>query len=210
MVSLASARPAFESETADVEPASPALPKKGTIRREVYDLVAAAGFRGVTDLELTELTKRRSADVQKARMDLLDAGAICDSGQRRAAAPGGEPHSAWMVPHDVDDGATSAPAEANLQRNLLDLVADLPSVHAENGAWIVTCTDGVSMKVPTEASESCVLSAPQGTVIFGALDHDLLVREIDGPFAEAEDIAAAVRKAVSDVHQLLGEVLGLL
>lgn len=69
----------------DTEGAPFVPPREGTAKRDVFDLVADAGSRGMTDGELAAAAdKRKPATLTKARAALVAEGAIRDSGMRRA------------------------------------------------------------------------------------------------------------------------------
>jgi hypothetical protein len=64
------------------------LPKSGSFRREVYDLLSRSG--GMTDDELEVVTGRSHQSVSGARATLKKDGWVADSGKRRPNRYGNE------------------------------------------------------------------------------------------------------------------------
>lgn len=96
------ARPS-PTDGAEEEPARPEPPREGTAKRDVYDLVLAAGSRGLTDDEIVQQGTRTRAVVTRSRQALFSDGLLRDSGARRAAARGGNDSAAWVVVVADDD-----------------------------------------------------------------------------------------------------------
>lgn len=63
--------------------AAATLPRTGTLRRAVYDLIVAAGSRGMSDDDLEVATGRTHQSVSGARNTLAADALIVDSGARR-------------------------------------------------------------------------------------------------------------------------------
>lgn len=82
----------------DEAPAAPGpvLPKEGTAKREVYDVVVDAADFGATDAEMVKVSARRKSTITSARQALVTSGLICDSGLRRKDDDGRE-GVAWVV-----------------------------------------------------------------------------------------------------------------
>lgn len=77
--------------------AAETLPRTGTLRRAVYDLVAAAGHRGMSDDDLEVATGRTHQSVSGARNTLARDLLVVDSGARRDNRHG-NPAIVWTTP----------------------------------------------------------------------------------------------------------------
>lgn len=66
------------------------LPKMGSIRRQVYDVIKYNGNAGMTDSELEDYMKGKHQTVSSARRSLVIDGWLMDSGIRRKNAQGNE------------------------------------------------------------------------------------------------------------------------
>jgi hypothetical protein len=75
-----------------------ALPKSGTKKKLIYDLIVGAGSNGMCDHELEIQTGFRHESVSATRNYLMNDGWIVDSGKRRQT-PQGNPAIVW-VSHD--------------------------------------------------------------------------------------------------------------
>ena len=97
-----STQPALVEGQAELLPgATPATPavlalRPGSFRRTLYDAVARAGARGMTDDELERLLGRSHQSVSAARNGLTSAGHLVDSGQRRDTRYG-RPATVWVI-----------------------------------------------------------------------------------------------------------------
>jgi hypothetical protein len=63
--------------------ASAALPKSGSIRRAVYDMIEASGHQGMTDDELERAMGKSHQTVSARRNGLMGDRLVCDSGLKR-------------------------------------------------------------------------------------------------------------------------------
>lgn len=77
-------------------PAAPmsALPRKGTLARQVFDLIGSR--RGLTDDELEYATGRSHQSVSSARNRLMEDGLVYDSGEVRTTRYGHDA-TVWKV-----------------------------------------------------------------------------------------------------------------
>lgn len=60
-----------------------ATPRTGTTRRAVYDAIASAGARGMTDHEIAEATGLTYSSLGPRRRELISGGWVRDSGKTR-------------------------------------------------------------------------------------------------------------------------------
>jgi len=65
------------------EAAAAILPRSGTLRRRVFDHIAAAGELGATDAEIQRELDMPGNTQRPRRVELIEAGLIIDSGRRR-------------------------------------------------------------------------------------------------------------------------------
>lgn len=93
------------ARSTSVDAADAALPKSGTQRRKVYDFIAEQGERGATDAEIIAGLDMAHQSVGPRRLELLEAGLIRDSIQRRLT-PTGQPAIVWVT----TDRSTNHPA----------------------------------------------------------------------------------------------------
>jgi len=71
------------------------LPRSGTMRRKVHDLIFNAGFDGLTDEELEKLLGGKHQTVSSTRRSLVIDGYLEDSGRTRKNS-GGEKCIVWV------------------------------------------------------------------------------------------------------------------
>lgn len=83
-----------------VQAAGDLLPRYGTRRREVFDLIHKAGDRGMTDDELESVSGRSHQTVSATRNTLMNDRLIADSGQRRATRYGNDA-IVWVVTREA-------------------------------------------------------------------------------------------------------------
>lgn len=76
--------------------AAKALPRSGSKRREVYEIIKASGGNGMTDKELEAQTGTQHESVSAIRNGLMKDKQIFDSGQRRLT-PSGNETIVWVV-----------------------------------------------------------------------------------------------------------------
>jgi hypothetical protein len=62
------------------------LPRSGTVRKQVYDLIKQAGYSGMTDFELEAIMKGKHQTVSASRRSLVVDGWLVDSGKKRTNA----------------------------------------------------------------------------------------------------------------------------
>jgi hypothetical protein len=79
-----------------IDAANSLLPRYGTRRREVFDLIHKSADRGMTDDELEDVSGRSHQTVSATRNTLMNDGLIADSGQRRPTRYGNEA-IVWVV-----------------------------------------------------------------------------------------------------------------
>lgn len=66
------------------------LPRSGTIRKQVYDLIKQAGDNGRTDFELEGIMKGKHQTVSASRRSLVVDGWLVDSGKTRINSQGND------------------------------------------------------------------------------------------------------------------------
>lgn len=69
-------------------------------RRQVFDVIAAAGLQGATDAAVQAATGLRAQSVSPRRDELRALGLIVDSGERRPT-PSGRPAAVWKLTQRV-------------------------------------------------------------------------------------------------------------
>jgi hypothetical protein len=79
-----------------VEAAEIILPKTGTLRRRVYDMILRHSDFGATDYELQARLDLTGNTERPRRKELQDRGLIQDSGQRRPT-PSGRASIVWVA-----------------------------------------------------------------------------------------------------------------
>ena len=72
------------------------LPRSGTKRKQVYDLIKDAGVRGLCDHEIERMTGWLHQSASSIRNSLMNDGWIIDSGQRRKT-PQGNGAIVWVT-----------------------------------------------------------------------------------------------------------------
>lgn len=70
------------------EAAARELPRSGTARRWVFDLLSNAGMKGATDEEMQFLLKMNPNTQRPRRKELVEMGWVFDTGARRKTASG--------------------------------------------------------------------------------------------------------------------------
>jgi hypothetical protein len=76
--------------------AAAALPRSGTQRAKVLEVIRQAGPAGLTDQEIAVVLGLAENSVRPRRLELADDGLIEDSGERRETS-GGNPAIVWRV-----------------------------------------------------------------------------------------------------------------
>jgi hypothetical protein len=74
------------SQTTSRQAAEKFLPRSGTVRKQVYDIIKRAGYRGMTDYELEGILKISHQTVSASRRSLVINGWLVDSGNKRTNA----------------------------------------------------------------------------------------------------------------------------
>lgn len=96
--------------------AAKAEPRSGTLRRAVFDTIAAAGSTGATDDEIEQVLSRSHQSVSGARNTLMRDGLIADSGLRRPTRYANDA-IAWVCAPEHQEKAVAA--EPSLPGGLL-------------------------------------------------------------------------------------------
>ena len=78
------------SRTTSRQAAEKFLPRSGTVRKQVYDLIKQAGDNGRTDYELEGIMKGKHQTVSASRRSLVVDGWLVDSGKTRMNSQGNE------------------------------------------------------------------------------------------------------------------------
>ena len=99
----------FDSATSKLPPSQPVetsqqaaqqiLPVAGTIRAMIYKMIKDAGFRGVTDAEIQEACGLDGNTARPRRYELVNEGAVIDSGRKRTAS-NGRSSIVWIAKED--------------------------------------------------------------------------------------------------------------
>lgn len=73
------------------------LPREGTLQRQVYDFLAAAGVAGLTTSELEYKTMKRRDDIRAAVAQLMGRELVENSGTKRAKDLVSREEVAWRI-----------------------------------------------------------------------------------------------------------------
>lgn len=98
--------PIVEDAMSNNTPDSPAKPKEGTLRREVYDAIAASGARGTTDADVAAALEKAPNSISRARKTLADDGLIESvPAPEEEGAKKGPARKYWVVTDEADRAA---------------------------------------------------------------------------------------------------------
>lgn len=103
-------------------------PKAQTLRARVLALIAGAGSRGMTDYEIQQATGLRNNTQTPRRRELVQSGAIVDSGTKRKTGSGCKA-TVWVLPQFGPD--MQAPPPDDCEQGLLfgDMTPEREHIH---------------------------------------------------------------------------------
>lgn len=176
--------------------ADKALPRSGTLRRQVYDAIAAAGPRGATDDEIEQTLNRSHQSVSGARNTLSGDDLIRDSGLRRKTRYRNDA-IAWVVT-DAEAMATMGATSATplLRDDIFAEVSNEGVASIRFGLLAVSVASGQQEVRVTLDGETVRLLADAEVVAEA-------VEVASSPFSEEDEIREVTKALLHPVSKLL-------
>lgn len=176
--------------------AAKAMPRSGTLRRQVYDTIAAAGPRGATDDEIEKGLNRSHQSVSGARNTLSGDDLIRDSGLRRKTRYRNDA-IAWVVTNPEAMADLGATATTPLLRD--DVFAEVESDGVASLSFgpltVVANMESGEVQVTIDG-ETLTIHVEDTTV-------QAAVEMAHSPFTEEDDIREMIEALLRPASKLL-------